>query len=82
MMLLHIIQLPIHADIHVGYERTVYTALESQLLVRLCVIIYPPSRGVAPRPFTISYTTENDTAGIILLHLFVLLFFLRYMPVE
>ena len=62
-MLLYIMQLPIHADIHVGYERTVYTTLESRRFVTLCAIIYPPSRGIAPRSFTISYATANDTAG-------------------
>ena len=54
------------ADIHIGYERTVYTTPESQGLVALCAIIYAPSSGGAPRPFTISYTTANDTAGNIL----------------
>ena len=57
-------QLPIHTDIRVGYERTVFTTPESQRFVRLCAILYAPSSGGAPRPFTISYTTENDTAGI------------------
>ena len=52
------------ADIHVGYERTVYTTPESQRFVTLCAIIYSSSSGVAPRPFAISYTTADDTAGI------------------
>ena len=52
------------AAIHVGYERTVYTTLESQRFVTLCAIIYSPSSGGAQRPFTISYTTADDTAGM------------------
>ena len=52
------------ADIRVGYEETVYTTPEGQRFVTLCAIIYLPSSGVASRPFTISYATANDTAGI------------------
>ena len=52
------------SDIRVGYERTVYTTTEGQRFVTLCAIIYAPSSGVAPRPFTISYNTADDTAGI------------------
>ena len=52
------------ADIRVGYERTVYTTSEGEGFVRLCAIIYSPDSGVAPRPFTISYTTADDTAGM------------------
>ena len=54
---------PLCADIRVGYERTVYTTPEGQRFVTLCAIIYSPSIGIAPQPFTISYTTANDTAG-------------------
>ena len=50
-------------DIRVGYERTVYTTPEGDVSVELCAIIYEPNTGVAPRPFVISYSTENGTAG-------------------
>ena len=50
------------APIRVGYEKTVYTTPEGDVEVELCVIIYQPPSGGAPRPFTISYSTEDDTA--------------------
>ena len=52
------------ADIRVGYERTVYTTTEGEGVVLLCAIIYSPDSGVAPRPFTVRYTTADDTAGM------------------
>ena len=51
------------ADIRVGYEMTVYNNTEGDTFVELCAIIYEPPIGVAPRPFVISYTTSDDTAG-------------------
>ena len=51
------------ADIRVGYEMTVYTTTEGDTFVELCAIIHEPITGVAPRPFVISYTTSDDTAG-------------------
>ena len=48
----------------VGYEFTVYTTSEGQGMVELSVIIFNPSSGGAPRPFTLSVNTEDGTAGI------------------
>ena len=52
------------ADIHVGYERTVYTTSEGDMSVELCAIIYEPITGVAPRDFVVSSTTSAGTAGM------------------
>ena len=56
--------------ITVGYEFTVYTTSEGQGMVELSVIIFEPRPdgtlppGQAPRPFTLSVSTEDGTAGI------------------
>lgn len=51
------------ADIRVGYEETLYTTPEGNVFVELCVIVFQPTSGGAPRPFSLSYNTENFTAG-------------------
>ena len=33
-------------------------------MVELSVIIFDPPSGGAPRPFTLSFTTEDGTAGV------------------
>jgi hypothetical protein len=48
--------------IEVGYERTEYTVTESQGSVELCVIIFEPETGVAPRPFQLTVSTDDGTA--------------------
>ena len=58
-------------NITVGYEFTVYTTSEGQGMVELSVIVFdpqpdgtlPPLSGGAPRPFTLSVNTEDNTAG-------------------
>ena len=50
-------------DIVVGYERTLYSTPEGDLTVLICVIIFEPSSGGAPRPFNLTYSTEDYTAG-------------------
>ena len=52
------------ADIEVGYEETLYITPEGNVFVELCVVIIEPRSGGAPRPFNLSYTTEDFTAGI------------------
>ena len=47
----------------VGHERTVYTTSEGGGQVELCVVIFEPSSGGAPREFNLTITTENGTAG-------------------
>ena len=49
--------------ITVGYEFTVYTTSEGQGVVELSVIIFNPPSGGAPGPFTVSVSTEDNTAG-------------------
>ena len=51
------------ADIRVGYERSIYTTPEGDIFVELCAIIYEPDSGVTPRPFVLSYATDDYTAG-------------------
>ena len=50
-------------EIIVGYEFTSYTTTEAMGSVTLCAIIYNPPSGEAPRPFTISATTQDGTAS-------------------
>ena len=54
--------------IEVGYERTEYTVTESQGSVELCAIIFEPETGVAPRPFQLTVSTANGTAGNVAKH--------------
>ena len=57
------------AAILVGYEMTTYTTTEGMGYVELCAVITNPSVGVvSPRPFVISATTVDDTAGRELQH--------------
>ena len=57
------------AAIVVGYEMTTYTTTEGMGYVELCAVITNPSVGVvSPRPFVISATTADDTAGRELQH--------------
>ena len=51
------------ADIVVGYNQTFYTTTEGNVSVTICVVIFEPQTGGSPRPFTLSYNTENYTAG-------------------
>ena len=51
------------ADIRVGYNRTVITTLEGDVFVTLCAVIFEPTAGGAPRPFTLTYNTADGTAG-------------------
>ena len=46
-------------DITVGYEMTAYTTTEGIGFVELCAVM----PVVAPRPFVISATTFDETAG-------------------
>ena len=41
-----------------------YTTDEGQHQVQLCVIIYEPASGGAPRPFSLLASTSDGTAGI------------------
>ena len=43
--------------IRVGYNQTEYTIDEGQPQVQLCVIIYEPDSGGAPRPFSLLVST-------------------------
>ena len=42
---------------------TLYSTPEGDFFVELCAIIYEPITGGAPRPFVISYATEDGTAS-------------------
>ena len=52
------------SDIVVGYERTLYSTKEDDVSLEICVIIYQPLLGGAPRTFTLTYNTTDYTAGI------------------
>ena len=47
----------------VGYNQTFYSTTEGNGSVIVCVVIFEPQAGGSPRPFTLSYNTENYTAG-------------------
>ena len=49
--------------ITVGYELTTYTISEDQGAVNLSVIIFAPPTGGAPRPFSLSVSTGDGSAG-------------------
>ena len=55
-------------DITVGYEPTLYTTTEGQGQVELCAVIFEPDTGGAPRPFELSFTTEDGSAGQLVIH--------------
>ena len=55
-------------DITVGYELTLYTMTEGQGQVQLCAVIFEPDTGRAPRPFELSFTTEDGSAGQLVIH--------------
>ena len=46
-----------------GFEVDVYISSESQGLVELSVVVTDPPSG-APRPFSLSLNTVDDTAGV------------------
>ena len=48
----------------VGYGFTTYQTSESIGFVRLSITVVNPSSGGAPRPFTLSVSTRDGTAGI------------------
>ena len=47
----------------VGYNQTFYTTTEGNVSVTICVVIFEPQTGGSSRSFTLSYNTENYTAG-------------------
>ena len=49
--------------IEVGYEFTQYVTSEGQGAVDLSIFIFTPPTGGAPRPFTLSVSTEDGTAS-------------------
>ena len=50
-------------NISVGYETTLYTIPEEDIMVELCVVIFDPPTGGAPRPFVLSYATADGSAS-------------------
>ena len=58
------------APIEVGYEFTQYVTSEGQGAVDLSIIIFDPYTGRAPRPFTLSVSTEHGTASIHIIYLY------------
>ena len=51
----------------VGFESTTYTIHESQERVELSVSVKVPLTGGTPRPFSLSVSTKDNTAGTPLL---------------
>ena len=56
--------LDLFQNITVGFSATLYTTSEDQGSVEISIIISEPSSGGAPRPFSLSLSTQNNTAGI------------------
>ena len=55
----------IHAVlITVGYEFTVHTTSEGVGAIDLSIVVTDPPTGGAPRPFSLSVTTQDGTAGL------------------
>ena len=55
---------PLCSDIVVGYEQTLYSTEEDDVSLEICVVIYQPLSGGAPRTFTLTYNTTDYTAGL------------------
>ena len=51
----------IAGDIFVGYEPIMYTTNEDNNTVTLTIKLFSPS--TAPRPFNLTVSTRDDTAG-------------------
>ena len=51
--------------IQVGYDPTVYTTSESEGYVDLNIFVFNHPVDGAPRPFTLSVTTSDGTAGML-----------------
>ena len=49
--------------ITVGYEQEEYEVTESEDVAEVCAVIYSQTDGGATRPFQLSVSTENSTAG-------------------
>ena len=54
------------SDIAVGFSATLYTTSEVQGNIGISIIISEPSSGGAPRPFSLSVNTQDNTAGLVL----------------
>ena len=51
-------------EISFGFDSTVYTTSEGQGMVEVRIVIQTPSTGGTPRPFSVSVSTTDDTAGM------------------
>ena len=51
--------------IQVGYASTSYLTSESVGIVELNIFVFSHPVDGTPRPFTLSVSTEDDTAGIV-----------------
>ena len=50
--------------IGVGYHPTVYTTSEGEGMVELNIFVFIHPVAGAPRPFSLSVTTQDGTAGV------------------
>ena len=50
--------------IQVGYDPTVYTTSEVEGRVELTIFVFSHPVDGAPRPFTLSVSTQDESAGI------------------
>ena len=50
-------------EISFGFDATVYTTSENQGMVQVRIVVQTPSTGGTPRPFSVSVSTTDDTAG-------------------
>ena len=61
---LHQLMYIISLGIEVGYDPTVYTTSEGEGMVELNIFVFSHPVTGTPRPFTLSVTTQDGTAGI------------------
>ena len=52
--------------VRVGYDPTVYTTSEGEGMVELNIFVFSHPVTGTPRPFTLSVTTTDGTAGMLI----------------
>ena len=64
--------------IQVGYEMNKYITTEGGGEVNLSIVIFDPPSALVPRPFTLSVSTSDGTAGIYIKQPFIAAFWHRH----
>ena len=63
---LHQLMYIISLGIEVGYDLTLYTTSEGEGMVELNIFVFSHPVTGTPRPFTLSVTTQDGTAGMLI----------------